>query len=72
MTPSYKAIGRWDVYTYLNGKRTTSAFNRTITGPYRPHGSIAARSGQVFRVEATLVSTDGRTYLSVPNNCRVP
>lgn len=72
MTPSAKSIGRWDVFTYLNGSRTTSAFNRTTTGPYIPHGSVAARSGQSFKVQATVASADGKIYTSVTNICRVP
>lgn len=72
MNPSTKSIGRWDVFTYLNGRRTNSAFNRTTTDLYVPHGSVTARSGQSFKVEATVVSTDGRICKSVTNICRVP
>ncbi|KAA2261989.1 hypothetical protein F0L68_14945 [Solihabitans fulvus] len=71
MQPPSRSAGRWDVDTYLNNHKTTSGFHRTV-GVYVPHGSIQARSGQVFRVDATLVSVDGNTYHSVPNNCRVP
>ena len=72
MTPPSKSIGAWNVSTYLNDRKTSSGFNRTTTGPYIPHGSIQARSGEVFRVEATVAATDGRTYHNVPNACQVP
>lgn len=64
--------GRWDVDTYLNGRRTTSGFHRTTTTPYVPHGSVRARSGQRFNIVASLVSASGRSYRSVPNQCFVP
>jgi hypothetical protein len=72
MTPPSLAVGRWDVDTWLNGRKTSSGFHRTLTGPYIPHGSIQARRGQTFVVTATLVSANGRTYVNVPNACTVP
>lgn len=72
MTPLSLSVGRWDIDTWLNGKKTTSGFHRTTTGPYIPHGSIQARKGQTFVVTATLVSANGRTYRNVPNACTVP
>jgi hypothetical protein len=72
MTPPSLSVGRWDVDTWLNGRKTTSGFHRTTTGPYIPHGAIQARRGQRFVVTATLVSANGRTYVNVPNACTVP
>lgn len=67
-----ESTGRWDVDTYLNGEKTTSGFHRTTTGPYLPHGSLQARSGQRFEVRGTLVSASGNEYHTVPNECFVP
>ncbi len=67
-----ESVGRWDVDTYLNGRKTTSGFHRNTSTPYVPHGSILARSGQRFNVEATLLSASGRSYHNVTNECFVP
>ena len=67
-----ESVGRWDVDTYLNGKKTSSGFHRNTSTPYVPHGSILARAGQRFNVEATLLSASGRSYHNVTNECFVP
>lgn len=67
-----ESVGRWDVDTYRNGKKTSSGFHRNTTTPYVPHGSILARSGQRFNVEATLLSASGTSYHNVTNECFVP
>lgn len=72
MYDSQDSVGRWDVDTYLNGRKTTSGFHRTTTGPYIPHGSLDARQGQRFHVEAHLQSANGETHHSVTNECIVP
>lgn len=69
MTPFKYSIGRWNVSTYLSGKKTTSGFNRTVTVGYRPHGSLKVPSGKVFHVQAKVVGPDG-TFVNAPNACR--
>jgi hypothetical protein len=69
MTPFKYSIGRWNVSTYLSGKKTTSGFNRTVTVGYRPHGSLKVPSGKVFHVQAKVVGPYG-TFVNVPNACR--
>lgn len=64
--------GRWDIDTYINGRKTSSGIHRTEPAPYTPHGSILAESGQRFEVRGTLASQSGRYYHTVPNECFVP
>lgn len=73
MAPYNLSRGRWDVDTYLSGKKTTSGFHQTTITDYTPHGNVpGARVGQTFKVVAKLVSAvNGRTYYSVTNECRV-
>ena len=69
MTPYKYSVGRWNVSTYLSGKKTTSGFNRTVTVGYTPHGSLKVPSGKVFHVQAKVVGPYG-TFVNVPNACR--
>jgi hypothetical protein len=69
MTPLKYSVGRWNVSTYLSGKKTSSGFNRTVTSPYIPHGSLTVPSGKIFHVQAKVVGKYG-TFVSVPNACR--
>lgn len=63
------AVGKWSVSTYLSGKKTTSAFNRTVTTGYIPHGSLSVPANKVFHVQAEVVGPD-ETFVGVPNACR--
>lgn len=67
-----ESIGRWDVDTFLNGKKTSSGFHRTTVVEYIPHGAVLARSGRRFTLEATLLSAEGNPHHSVTNECFVP
>jgi hypothetical protein len=69
MTPLTYSIGKWNVSTYLSGKKTTSGFNRTVTRGYVPHGSLSVPPNKVFHVQAEVVGPDG-TFLNAPNACR--
>jgi len=69
MTPPKYSIGRWDVDTYLSGKKTVSGIHRTFKAPYIPHGSLVAPSGKIFHVQAKVVGPYG-TFVNVPNACR--
>jgi hypothetical protein len=69
MTPPKLSIGRWDVNTYLSGRKTTSGFHRTVTAPYIPHGSLAVPAGKIFHVQAKVVGPNG-TFVNLPNACR--
>jgi len=69
MTPLENSIGKWDVDTYLSGKKTTSGFHRTVTVGYIPHGSLAVPANKVFHVQAEVVGPHG-TAASAPNACR--
>jgi hypothetical protein len=69
MTPLSLSVGRWDVNTYLSGRKTSSGFHRTVTTPYIPHGSLAVPANKIFHVQAKLVGPHG-TFVSVPNACR--
>jgi hypothetical protein len=69
MTPPAFSVGRWDVNTYLSGRKTSSGFHRTTTGPYIPHSSLAVPANKVFHVQATVVTRFG-TFVNVPNACR--
>jgi hypothetical protein len=69
MTPLGYSVGKWNVSTYLSGKKTSSGFNRTMDSPYIPHGSLDVRSGKVFHVQAKVVGKYG-TFVNVPNACR--
>lgn len=64
--------GRWDIDTLVNARKTTSSFHRALTGPYIPHGSVppaeATRGGH-FSVAGTLVSANGKTFQTAPNDC---
>jgi hypothetical protein len=68
MTPLSLSIGTWSVSTYLSGQQTTSGFNRTVTTPYIPHGSLSVPSGKVFTVSA-LVNGPNGIYQNAPNAC---
>jgi hypothetical protein len=68
MVPYYLSVGKWNVSTYLSGRKTSSGFNRTVTGPYTPHGSLSVPGGKVFHVQARLVNRYG-TFVNVPNAC---
>lgn len=68
------SAGKWDLDTFQNGKKTTSGFHR-VTGPYIPHGAVSpkeSRRGARFHVEATVITADGRTIRSAPNECTIP
>ena len=69
MTPLSLSIGKWNVNTYLSGKKTTSGFHRTVKVGYIPHGSLSVNSGKIFHVMATVVGKHG-TITNVPNACR--
>lgn len=69
MTPLADSIGKWDVNTYLSGKKTTSGFHRSVTVGYIPHGSLAVPANKIFHVQAEVVGPHG-TAASVPNACR--
>ena len=69
MTPLSYSIGTWHVSTYLSGKKTSSGFNRTVTTPYIPHGSLSVPGGKVFTVQAQVTGPNG-TFVNVPNACR--
>lgn len=69
MTPLKYSIGKWNVNTYLSGKKTTSGFHRTVTKGYIPHGSLAVPANKVFHVQAEVVGPYG-TFVNVPNACR--
>jgi hypothetical protein len=69
MTPLSLSVGRWDVDTYLSGRKTSSGFHRTVHTPYIPHGSLAVPANKIFHVQAKLVGPHG-TFVSVPNACR--
>lgn len=43
MSPPSKSVGVWKLSTYVDGKRTSSGFNRVIPDrPYIPHGTVPA------------------------------
>jgi hypothetical protein len=69
MTPLAYSIGKWNVSTYLSGKKTTSGFYRTVTIGYIPHGSLSVPPNKVFHVQAEVVGPDG-TFFNAPNACR--
>jgi hypothetical protein len=69
MTPLTYSIGKWNVSTYLSGKKTTSGFYRTVTIGYIPHGSLSVPPNKVFHVRAEVVGPDG-TFFNAPNACR--
>jgi len=69
MTPLKLSIGKWDVNTYLSGRKTTSGFHRTVTKGYIPHSSLDVRANRVFHVQAKVVGPNG-TFVNVPNACR--
>lgn len=69
MTPLTYSIGKWNVSTYLSGKKTTSGFYRTVTVGYIPHGSLTVPPNKVFHVRAEIVGPDG-TFFNAPNACR--
>jgi hypothetical protein len=52
MTPLKYSIGKWDVDTYLSGKKTPSGFHRTVKKGYIPHGSLTVPGGKIFHVMA--------------------
>jgi hypothetical protein len=68
MTPRKYSVGKWNVSTYLNGKKTSSGFNRTTTSTYIPHGSLSVPANRVFHVQAKVVTRYG-TFVNVPNAC---
>lgn len=68
------SAGKWDIDTFVNGRKTTSGFHRT-TGVYIPHGAVNAREarrGARFEVRGTLVGANGTSYTAVPNVCLIP
>ena len=69
MTPLKYSIGKWDVDTYLSGRKTTSGFHRRVTTGYIPHGSLAVPANKIFHVQARVVGPYG-TFVNVPNACR--
>ncbi len=69
MTPLKYSIGKWDVDTYLSGRKTTSGFHRRVTKGYIPHGSLAVPANKIFHVQAKVVGPSG-TFVNVPNACR--
>jgi hypothetical protein len=69
MTPLAYSIGKWNVSTYLSGKKTTSGFYRSVTIGYVPHGSLSVPPNKVFHVRAEVVGPDG-TFFNAPNACR--
>jgi hypothetical protein len=69
MTPLSLSIGTWQVSTYLSGQKTSSGFNKTVTSPYIPHGSLSVPPGKIFTVSAT-VTGPGGTFVNAPNACR--
>jgi hypothetical protein len=68
MTPRKYSVGKWNVSTYLSGRKTSSGFNRTVTAPYIPHGSLSVPANKVFHVQAKVVTRYG-TFVNVPNAC---
>jgi hypothetical protein len=68
MTPRKYSIGKWNVSTYLSGRKTSSGFNRTTTSIYIPHGSLSVPANKVFHVQAKVVTRFG-TFVNVPNAC---
>jgi hypothetical protein len=68
MTPFKYSVGSWHVSTYLNGKKTSSGFNRTVKHAYKPHGDLQVRAGKTFHVQAKVVNKYG-TFVNVPNAC---
>jgi hypothetical protein len=69
MTPLKYSIGKWNVSTYLSGKKTSSGFNRTVKVGYVPHGSLTVPGNKIFHVQAKVVGPYG-TFVNVPNACR--
>ena len=73
MNPSSKSIGQWVLGTYLDGKKTSSGFNRAVVdGPYQPHGTVPGtrvRPGQVFTVRGAIIAGPETEYLVISTPC---
>lgn len=73
MFPKAKSVGAWHLFTMMGGVKTRSGFNRVVTGPYVPHGTVSeTRPGLVFSVRGWIDSGDGSKYFVRSDDCLVP